>query len=356
MAAPADYWDEADLKALAAGGLVNEDVMQKIWDISAIPLPFSDAIGTDTAAQSYTEWVEDGLGDPDITNAVVSGADASGNDAAGGSRKGNHCQNSVKVLAVTERTRNTDVIGTGDEYARQIMMRQQELRRDVEAIALTGQASVADDNNTTAGKAAGFSAWLITNDYLGVSGAATGFNTSTKVVAAVTPGEGRALHFNDHLRAAIEAVYLANGEVTMLMSVPQIIKRLNSFLFSTTGQGYAAQPVSNVSGDAPTDQVSQGFINVMRTDFGFTIRLVPNRLQQVYDSGDVSPVDVADVFLIDPGKVSLAYLKNYTTQPLAKLGLSDRSQVSVDWTVKVYVEKAHAVIRDILPTSDVSVA
>lgn len=356
MTAPADYWDEKDLKALAAGGLVNEDVMQKIWDISQIPLPFTDAIGSDIAKQSYSEWVEDGLADPDITNAVVSGADASGNDAAGGSRKGNHCQNSVKVLAVTERTRSTDVIGTGDEFARQVMMRQQELRRDVEAIALTGQASVADDNNTTPGKAGGFSAWLTTNDYLGTSGTATGFNTTTKVVAAVAPGEARVLHFNNHVRQAIEDVYLANGDPTILMSVPQVIKRLNNFLFSTTGQGYAAQPVADVSGTAPTDQVSQGFINVMRTDFGFTIRLVPNRLQQIYDSGDDPVEDACDVFLIDPGKVALAYLKNYTTQPLGKLGLSDRSQVSVDWTLKVYIEKAHAVIRDITPTGAVSVA
>lgn len=353
MAAPADYWDEADLKALTAGGFVNEDVMQKIWDISAIPLPFTDIAGTDKADQSYTEWTEESLADPDVTNAVVSGADASGNDARGGSRKGNHCQNSVKVVSVTERTQSTDVIGTDDEYAKQLMKRQQELRRDVEAICLTGQASVADNNNDTAGKSAGLSAWLTTNDSSGTGGSATGFNTTTKVVAAVTVGEARALTF-EMIRTQVENVYLSNGDASVLMSVPQIIKRLNSFLLSSSGAPYRAQPTANISGSAPTPQAASGFVNVMLTDFGFVLKLVPNRLQQVYDSGDSTPEDAADVFLIDPSKVAIAFLKPYVTKPLAKLGLSERSQISVDWTLKVYVEKAHAVIRDIAPLEAVT--
>lgn len=39
------YWDESDLKALNAGGLVREDVMDQIWDISDIPLPFMETAG-----------------------------------------------------------------------------------------------------------------------------------------------------------------------------------------------------------------------------------------------------------------------------------------------------------------------
>lgn len=342
MAAPADYWDEVDLKALAAGGFVNEDVMQKIWDISAIPLPFTDAIGSDTCENSYSEWVEDGLGDPDITNAVVSGADASGNDAAGGSRKGNHCQNSVKVLAVTERSQSVNVIGTADEYARQIMMRQQELRRDVEAIALTGQASVADDNNTTAGKAGGFAAQLETNVNAG-NDTGGGFVTGTKLFTAITRGTKQALTF-DAIRTQVESCYLNNGTPTMLMSSPKVIKLLNNFLFTAAGNTYAAQPVAEVSGSTPVDQVSQGFISVIKTDFGFTLRMVPNRIQQEFADDTDATIDSADLFLIDPQHAALAYLKNYTTKPLAKLGLSERAQVSVDWTLKVYVEKAHAAI------------
>ena len=354
-AAPADYWDTNDLKSVAAGGLVNEDVMQKIWDISNIPLPFTERVGTDTADNSYTEWTTDELDDPDLTNAVVSGADASGNHAgSNGIRVGNHCQNSVKVCAVTERAQTTDNIGRRDELAYQLMMRQRELRRDVEAIALSPQASVADNNNATAGKAGGFDAWIETNAQVGASpGAVGGFNTTTKVVDAPTAGDGRALSMV-MVRDAVEDCYLENGDPSVLMSVPQITKRLNTFLLATPTAGAIATPTANVQGSGgKVDQTAQGYVNVLVTDFGTSLEIVPNRLQQVYDSGDDVAVDVATVFLIDTARVALAYLKNYVAHPLAKLGLSERKQLSVDWTVKVYQEKAHATIRDILPTSAV---
>lgn len=354
QAAPADYWDTVDLKALAAGGLVNEDVMQKIWDISRIPLPFTDRIGSDTAKNSYTEWTEDTLAAPDTTNAVVSGADASGNDASGGSRVGNHCQNSVKVLAVTERSRNTDQIGRADELAYQLMMRQQELRRDVEAIAVSNQASVEDDNDTTPGKAGGFSAWLDSNTDSGTSGSDGGFNTTTKVVDAPTVGESRVLSMAT-LDNVIESAYINNGDISVLMSTAPLIRRLNTFLFGSDGQNRVARPTANVTGEGKgVAQVAQGYVSVMITHFGTSLELVPNRLQQTYNSGDTAPVPVVDVLLIDPMRVALAFLKGYSSKPLAKLGLSDRQELSVDWTVKCYVEKAHGVVRDILPAGTVT--
>lgn len=47
--------DSADLKAVTKGGLIREDVMNKIWDISKIPLPFTDLIGSDTTNNEYKE-------------------------------------------------------------------------------------------------------------------------------------------------------------------------------------------------------------------------------------------------------------------------------------------------------------
>ena len=57
--AASDYWDSQDLKAVAAGGLVREDVMDKIWDISSIPLPFMDNVREDSHDNSYCEWTQD---------------------------------------------------------------------------------------------------------------------------------------------------------------------------------------------------------------------------------------------------------------------------------------------------------
>ena len=80
--AASDYWDSQDLKAVAAGGLVSEDVMARIFDISDFPLPFTDLVGSDSHDNAYCEWTQDSLAAPDVTNAVVSGADAGTGDTS----------------------------------------------------------------------------------------------------------------------------------------------------------------------------------------------------------------------------------------------------------------------------------
>jgi hypothetical protein len=351
MAATADYLDAADLKAVDAGGLVREDVMQEIFDISEIPTPFLDLARSDTAKNSYTEWTEDELEAPDTDNAVVSGSDSTGVTTASGARVGNHTQISTKHVAVTERAQNVDVIGQSDQLAYKTMRKMQELRRDVEAICLTPQASVADDNNATPGRSGGLAAWLVTNAYFGSGGSAGGFNTTTKVVDAPTEGDGRALTWA-LVATAIQDVYTLGGNTTVFMSVPALTKGLARYLFTTP---YAAAPTANVSGSGGgVDQTSQGYIDIFRTDFGFTMSIQPNRLQQTYDSGDTEPAPVADAFLLDPQYVGVGYLHSFKVDPLAKLGLSIRRMLSVDWTLKVYLERAHAVIRDILPDSAVT--
>ncbi len=343
MANPADEWSSADLKALLAGGLINEDVMAKIWDISRIPLPFTDLVMTDSHDNSFTEWTIDALAAPDTTNAVVDGADAVTTDAAGGSRVGNHSQISDKGVSVSQRAQNSRVIGRSNELSYQVMMRQQELKRDMEAIALTPQASLADDGDTIAGKAGGFPAWLTTNATFGATGANGGFNTSTKIVDAPTAGTGRAFS-ETLLKATVLSVYNANGNITHIMSVPDLISRLNTFLLTSSAN--VAAPTANVTGTVPVQQVAQGAVNVYATDFNTVLIIEPNRLQQLVAA-------LTDVLYIDPTKVALSFLENVNVKTIAKLGLADKRQMSADWTVKVYNEAAHGVDRDILPTSAV---
>ena len=68
------------------------------------------------------------------------------------------------------------------------------LRRDVDAILLTGQASVADDGSAVACKTAGLPSWLTSNTYRGALGADGGFGATTPTeVDAPTPGTIRPL-------------------------------------------------------------------------------------------------------------------------------------------------------------------
>jgi hypothetical protein len=353
-AAPADYLDVADLKLVAAGGLIREDVVDKIFDISDIPTVFLDMIGSEGMEQAYTEWTEDQLAAPSITNAVVSGSDraSTDNDAtnANAKRVGNHAQISTKEVFLTERqSQTTDLIGRNDEMGFQTARRLQELRRDVEATSLTGQASVQDDNNATAGKSAGAAAWLTTNKDLGAAGAVAGFQTGTKLVTAQTPGEGRGLTLT-MIRTQVENVYNKGGNTTVLMSVPAVIKALNTYFTNPATNPIIARPTANVQGAGPgINQTAQMYFDAFKTDFGFFMTMVPNRLQQTYaDAAGGVAQTVANVFGLDPRFWKLGLLYGWKVDPLAKIGLSNRKMLHVDWTLKCFLERANFLIADII--------
>src|SRR4051812_7320642 len=290
-ATPSDYLDVADLKGVAAGGLIREDVLDQIFDISDIPTPFLDMIDTDTFTNSYSEWTEDKLVAPTTTNKVVSGSDVnSANNNANVTnalRSGNHAQISEKLVMVTERGQSVSSIGRSDEMGYQTARRLQELRRDVEASALSINASVQDDGVSVAGQSAGLSAWLKTNTSIGATGANGGFVTGTKLVTTRTPGTKRALSFA-LISQQIENVYNLGGMTDTLMSVPGVTKRLGQFLLTTAN---SAKPTQNIQGSGDgVSQTAQMYVDAFKTDFGFFMKIIPNRLQQTYSATQ------ADVF------------------------------------------------------------
>lgn len=348
MAMPADALDTNDLKSVLAGGIVREDVLDEIFDNSEIPTPFLDMIGSDTFENSYAEWTEDKLASPDLTNRVISGSNfnTANNNASGANAKrvGNHAQISDKEIVVTERGNATNNIGRSDEMGYQTGRKLTELRYDVEAICLSGQASVADNNDNTAGQAAGADAVIVTNDYFGTGGSAPGFQTGTKLVTAVTRGESRAGNW-EMVATAIEAVFNGGGSPSVLMSHPSITKRIGRFLFTTP---WAAAPTANVNGSGGgVNQTSQGYIDAFKTDFGTLMTIVPNRLQQSYASTDGSPVQCATVFGIDPRYWRLSTLYGWKVDAMGKTGLSHQKLCHVDWTLKYLLERANFAIRDL---------
>jgi hypothetical protein len=350
--------DSADLKAVGRGGLIREDVMNQIWDISKIPLPLTDSIGSETSKNSYKEWTVDALAAPLLNNARIDGSDArSVSETVVGSRVGNQHQISDKIVRVSFRADSSDVIGRTKETAYQIMRRQQELRRDVEATVFVNQASVADDGNATAGAAGGLPTWLVTNTLLGASGVVGGFQTSG-VTLKRTYGTGRGLT-ETFVRSAMQKVYQQGGDASIMMSVPGVISNFSQYLFTSSAR---VATLYSDQGKSAQQATALGSVNVFVTDFG-TLTLVPNRLQPTYTGTPASTTGTyvsdgtgttADVFLMDPSYLAMSYLKGYRTEELAKTGLAVNNQMSVDWTLVVNTEKSHAIIADITITTAVA--
>src|SRR5262245_39521404 len=163
MAQPADSLSAADLKLVAAGGLVREDVLEKIYNISPTETPFLDMCGGGTYDNPYSEWTQDDLAATVPASAAIDGQDIAPTTAPTGKRVGNHGQLSYMGVNVSEVALNTDNIGRSDEMGYQTTKRINELQNNIEASALGIQASVADNGSTVAGVTGGFDAWLTSN-------------------------------------------------------------------------------------------------------------------------------------------------------------------------------------------------
>ena len=334
--------DSFDLKSIAKGGVINEDVMQKIFDISKIPLPFTDLVGSTTHKNERFDWVVDELRAPDVTNARVDGSDAGVAAEAGGARVGNHSQISDEVIAVSYRADASDTIGRTKELAYRITRGNQQIRRDVEAIALNNQASVAGSDKV-AGVTGGLPSWIETTvmNADGSEATAGGHQMDTGLTKKFTADADEAAGISfAALKTAIQGVYEEGGEVTHFMSNPGVVGALSTYMFDNEAR--VATLTSDQGAPANSKATALSSVNVLVSDFG-TIKLVPNRLQPLDENGN------AVGFLLDPEYVSLSYLEGYRTDTLAKTGLAEKRQISVDWGLRVHTEKAHGMMVNIDP-------
>lgn len=315
--------------------------MNQIWNISNIPLALTDMISKGTHHNRKVEWTEDALAVPDTANAVVDGADVTQNNAKLGARLANYTQISVKEVQVSHSLEAADSIGNQGSMSYQIMQRQKELRRDVEAIQLTHQGSIAGDGATIAGKSAGFGAQLKTNISLGATGVAGGFNTGTGLFVAPTPGTARALS-ETTIRDILQGIYQEGGNTTALMARPPVIRKLSEYLFTSTARVANMQATKQQT--EPDSLTAYGSVNVFVTDFGQTVQLRDNRLQ---------PTDAANtstMYMVDPTHLRQSFLRGYQAEPLGKTGLSDKKLMSGEWSFLVLNEKSQGAIYAINET------
>lgn len=342
MAIPADAIDVVDLRALTDGGFVREDLYRTVFFLQTVAdTPFTNLIGNDSAITSDKhEWSFDDVRVPSTSNAKIAGDDPASPKAATGSRVTNRTQISDGFLQVSSTAKASATLGDGDQMAYETHKELMAIRQDVEAIALSHQASVVGNNSNTAQKTGGSSG---------------GYNTSTHVVDAPTVGVGRALAWS-MVTTQLLALFLKRSDPQYLMSTGALIQGLNAKIVDATIK--VATPQATMSANnPPAAQTGQGWFSGVISDFGYQITFVPNRTQQAYTGGGTSSnvASCVDVFIFDPNKVSLGYLIGYNVVDLGKKSaLRDDRHIAVEWLVKPHREDAHAVIRDIKPATAVT--
>jgi hypothetical protein len=302
-----------------------EDLSDVIYNISPTDTPFMSTIGKNKATAVYHEWQTDSLAAA-ATNAAVEGADASTATLSPTVRVGNRTQISQKTIGVTGTLEAVNKAGRKSEMAYQLAKASSEIKRDMEFTLLNNTVQSNGSAGSTARVLGGLQTWLATNGDFGTSGAAGSLGTTAR-----TNGTNRT--FTEALlQTVVREVFESGGSPKILMVTPAHKQTVSAFT------GIAAQRYMAPS-DAPTTII--GAADIYLSDFG-SMSVVPNRFMVAGNSAN----EVA--FVLDPEYASVAYLRPFFTNDLAKNGDADRTQLLVEYTLEVKNEAAHGIIADLL--------
>jgi len=288
---------------------IREDLQDAIYDISPTTTPFMSTVGRTKAKNTYHEWQTDSLADVNLANAQVEGADAVSATLTPTTRVGNYTQISDKVIQVSTTDDVVDKAGRSTETAYQLSKASAEIKRDMESILLSDQEKNAGNNAT------GFP---VTSEARLLGGLASWIKTNTVDTA------GGALT-EDMLKEAVLKAYNSGGEPDVLLVSPANKQVVSTFA------GIAEQRYQAPKSSATT---IIGAADVYLSDFG-SVSVVPDR----FLSDDFS-------FVLDPSMASVAYLRPFKSQKLAKMGDSEKHLLNVEYTLVVNNESAHAMMSD----------
>ncbi len=285
-------------------------------------------IGRENVKNTYFEWQKDVLAAATTSNAQLEGDDvASTSDArTATNRVANYTQISRKLVETSGTLEAVDKAGMRSYLAYELAKASSELKRDMEATLTSNNAAIAG-NNTTARQTAGLAAWLSSN----VSKASDGSNPTMSSTNDGYPNAGRTngtqrTFTEAMLKSVIQSVWSNGGDPKVLMVGPY-----NKTVASTfTG---IAQIRYNVGDVEPAAII--GAADVYLSDFG-EVRIVPNRFQPERNA-----------YVIDPEYASVAYLRNFRTEVLAKTGDAEKRMIIVEYGLKCRTEKSHGIIADL---------
>lgn len=307
---------------------IREDLADVIYDISPMDTPILSGASKGDVDNTLFEWQTDSLASTDTGNAQLEGDDIASFPSAGQpTRVGNRTQISRKLVNVSGTQEAVDTAGRASEIARETTRRGQELKRDIEAILLSNQASAAGDEST-ARQTATLGAWLQSNTDFEGTGADSGHSSGVPG-SARTDGVQRALT-ETIFKSVIQSVWENGGNVDNLIAYPGPFNKgvISGF------EGIATHTV-NIGEDNPGQTVVVAAVDVYVSDFG-NVRIVPNRFGRE-----------RDLYLLDFEYLQVDHLRPFRLENLAKTGDAEKRMLLQEWGLRVKQEAALGGIFDL---------
>lgn len=301
---------------------IREQLSDTIANIDPSETPFYSRVKKGTCKTRTPEWLLDTNRSANADNAVIEGNDATNLTPTTPTRVKNVVQLFEGTVQVSSTAEAVDAAGRSSEMAYQIAKEGLALRTDIEQRATGNYASVIGAAGT-AGKFAGFCAWITTNDSR--AGSQGGWNAGTGVVDAASNGTQRALT-ETIFKGLIKTCWENGAKAPMVIAGAFNKQQISAF----AGIAQNTNEVKN------SDMVTiVGAADVYVSDFG-RHSIMPSRL-----------CSSRDVLLPDPAYWEFMFLQPFKTEPLAKTGHSIRRMISAECTLKSRNEKANGNIADL---------
>jgi len=288
---------------------IKEDVSDVITNITPRKTPFLSSIGNEKVTQPLFQWQEDSLrAVRDNTAAAVEGQDATLSAVVPTVMRNNYTQIFMDAVGVAGTTQATIAHGRGKELAYQMAKTAAQLKRDLEnALVGTAQAAAAG-SSSTARNMAGFQQQVASGN-VSHAGASTNLSESLLVTA-------------------LEVAYVAGADPSRIMVTPA-----NSIIvaaFAAAAGRYRTIP-TEIKGASGT---IVNAVNLYVSPFGEQ-KVELNRFLRA-----------SNTLIFEPGMWTLATLRPWTRENLAKTGDSEKQMLVGEFSLKHKNYLASSVIVD----------
>lgn len=297
---------------------VREQLQGKIWNVSVSETPLLALIGKGKANGPLEEWLTDSFA-AGASNKKEQGNEASVAATTDVSRFSNRTQISEKTGGVTGTQEAVEKAGQASEYDYQVAKKMVELKKDVEFGAMQNTTAIAAASGT-APQARGLLGFIFTN----CSKASDGSNPVP--LSNTAPVDGTTRVFDESMLKVAMAAMFDSGSP---------MDNLYAFIPSTLRGNFDGFLASQTRFDKAEDKTLTATLEVYIGPFG--------RVKAV----NARHMRTREVFIVNPGFVSLDVLRPMKDTKLAKTGDSDNFMVNTEWTLRVRNEKACAAIRDL---------
>ena len=318
MAVPTNLYQKDSLKGN------REDLIDKIFQTSPTETPISSGASRVTATSTFHEWQRDSLASANANNAMIDGDDTALNAQTATERVGNHLQIFSKVIGTSRRANLIKKAGRASEQAYLKAKALMELKRDIEAMVVSGNAAVAS-TTSVAGKSAGLGVQLYKNTSHGVGGSTVSWTAGAPTVAA-TAGTGRAMLVTQ-LNTVQQSIFTNSGvQPDMIVMGPA-----HKAVFSTfTGIAQNRLDTGRKQGAVVTGA------DIFIGDFG-QLTVTPHYLM----------AGSTNAYLLNMDYIDMAFLDGVKTSDLAKTGDSEKQLITADCCLAVRSSDAQGKIADL---------